>query len=284
VFSTTSFWNAPLAPEASLSPKSANYVRDLRRQVTQYGPWINSTKYSTPVYTVGADQPTSYVKLDVNVPDLQEAFARVPVPAAAKEAAGTDQHLVVYQPATDTIWEFWKMAKLSDGWHARWGGKMTDVSTNPGHFSAPNSDWGATATSLPLLGGLMRLDELKAGRIDHALALAIPEPAKSFVWPAQRGDGFLTTTDAIPEGTRFRLPANLDVASLNLPPVARMMAEAAQRYGIVLRDKAGAVVFFGEDPTPTGTNPYPDLYGGQYPSEVLREFPWDRLQAIAPGS
>jgi hypothetical protein len=43
-------------------------------------------------------------------------------------------------------------------------------------------------------------------------------------------------------------------------------------------------VFFGEDPTPTGTNPYPDLYGGQYPSEVLREFPWDRLQAIAPGS
>ena len=34
------------------------------------------------------------------------------------------------------------------------------------------------------------------------------------------------------------------------------MAEAAQRYGIVLRDKSSNITFYGQDPTPTGTNPY----------------------------
>ncbi len=89
------------------------------------------------------------------------------------------------------MWEFWKAAKRADGWHAAWGGTMTNVSTNPGFFTNP-SNWGSTATSLPMLGGLIRLDELAAGRIDHVLAMAIPESLKgTFSWPAQRSDGAL---------------------------------------------------------------------------------------------
>lgn len=34
------------------------------RQVGVYTPWINTTTYSTPVYTVGADQPKVPVWLD----------------------------------------------------------------------------------------------------------------------------------------------------------------------------------------------------------------------------
>jgi hypothetical protein len=282
-FAPSSVWNAPLPDNAPLTANSAALVAELQRQVTTYGTWINTRQYSTPVYTVPADQPRVRVTLDTFMPALQDAFASVPIPSDAVPAQGSDAHLTVWQPSTDSLWEFWKMRLASDGWHARWGGAMSGVSTSPGYFPAP---FGATGTSLPLLGGLMRVSELQAGRIDHALAIAIPQAqAQQFVWPAQRTDGASTFADAIPEGTRLRIDPRLDVASLGLPPVGLAMARAAQRYGIVVRDQAGAVTFYGEDSTPMpAPNPYTALYAGKYPNNILAKFPWGRLQMVAPPS
>jgi hypothetical protein len=180
------------------------------------------------------------------------------------------------------MWELWLATVKADGWHARWGGKMTEVSRNPGYFRAPHPGWGATATSLPLLGGLMRISELQAGHIDHALAFAIPHTKlwTSWSWPAQRSDGDVDSAAAIPEGARFRLPASLDIDALELPPVTAMMAKAVQRYGMVLRDRSGAVSFYAEDPTPLGgLNPYPALFN-TWPNLLFAEFPWDKLQVL----
>jgi hypothetical protein len=288
-FAPTSFWNTPLAADAQLDAKSGTYVADLQRQLTQWLPWINTTSSSEPVYTVGADQPLVKVALDKSGTDsqtvaLRQAFAAVPVPPDARPAQGVDRNLVVHQPDTDTMWEFWGMQKLADGWHAKWGGKMANVSTSSGRYEYPNNRWGASATSLPLLGGLMRLDELQSGVIDHALAISIPQVRKDvYSWPAQRTDGQVASEDAIPEGTRFRLPANLNLAAIPMSPIVRQMAIAAQKYGVVVRDVSGSIAFYGEDPTPTGTNPYAGLTGyflGKYPSTLLAQFPWAKLQAL----
>jgi hypothetical protein len=284
LFAPDSFWNAPLGADAPLDARSATYVGELRRQLTLWLPWINTTQHSVPVHTVPAGQPTVPVTLDKTSNDpqtaaLREAFRAVPIPPDAVPAAGVDKNLVVHQPSTDSMWEFWGLEKRADGWHAKWGGKMTDVSTNPGHYAAPTERWGATATSLPLLGGLMRTEELRAGRIDHALAIALPEIRSDiYSWPAQRTDGQVAGEDAIPEGTRFRLPANLDLSTIPMSPVIRAMAEAAQRYGIVVRDRAGAVAFYAE--APTGADPYPSLFGGKLPSALLAQFPWAHLQTL----
>jgi hypothetical protein len=282
-FSASSFWNKPLADDAPLDPMSAAYNAELRRQLDQWMPWINTTSFSTPLYTVPAGQPPVRVKLDNTHSALQAAWERVPIPPGAKPATGSDAWMVVSQPSTDTMWEFWGAEKRADGWHARYGGRMQNVSSNPGHFTEPPS-WGATATSLPLLGGLMRLDELKAGRIDHALAMAIPQPkARAFSLPAQRTDGKNESPNAIPEGTRFRIDPRLDLSKLKMAPIVRQMAVAAQRYGIVVRDTAGSVAFYAEDPTPTGKNPFSGAsgyFGGQYPNKLLAQFPWEHLQAL----
>ena len=255
-----------------------------------YLPWINTTQYSEPVYTVPADQPKVKVTLDKSSTDAQTTALRtalaagVPIPDNAVPAAGTDKNLVIYQPSTDTMWEFWLTAKKADGWHTSWGGKMTDVSTNPGHFTLPNNRWGAAATSLPLMGGLMRISELQSGKIDHALALSLPEVrATMYSLPAQRTDGQITSENAVPEGTRFRLPANLDLSKIVMPGITRQIAVAAQKYGIVIRDRSGSIAFYAEDSTPTGTNPYSCLtclFGGKYPSSLLASFPWSKLQAL----
>jgi hypothetical protein len=281
-FAPSSFWNAPLAASAPLASNSSTLVASLGKQVATYGSYINTTKYSTPVYTVPAGQPLVNVTLDTTYTALKLAMASAPIPADAKPAYGSDGHLVLYQPSTDTMWEFWRLSLQVDGWHAKFGGKMTGVSTNAGYFPA---SVGATATSLPLLGGLMRTSELSSYGINHALAIAIPEAQLTkYVWPAQRTDGNSTATTAIPEGTRFRLPAGLDVNSLNLKPAVRAMALAVQRYGMVVRDKSGSVSFYAEDPTQTGTNPYPTIFGTQWldGTHALASFPWSKLQVVAP--
>jgi hypothetical protein len=143
-----------------------------------------------------------------------------------------------------------------------------------------------------VIGGTMLLEELEQGRIDHALAIAIPRArAKVFTWPAQRTDGVTNSPDAIPEGARFRLDPELDLDRLKLPPLVRMMAEAAQRHGLVVRDKtARAIGFSAEDWRPKReSNPWytPDgrprqdgYLEGRVPSELLRLFPWRRLQLL----
>lgn len=292
-FSPSSFWNRPLGDTVPLASKSGAYVQDLVRQVDDAGPWINYDRYSVPIYTVGADQATVPVRIvrdDGERPDpaLASAFSAVPIPGNAVPADGTDGHLVVWQPDTDRMWEFWDMRKEGDGWVAQHGGAMDEVSTSPGYFdedswAGAQDWWGATATSLPLVGGLMTIEELQAGSIEHTLALAIPEPSPEHVWPAQRSDGYNDSSSAIPEGTIFRLPASLDVAALGLPPAVETIATAAQRYGMVVRDVSGCVCLYAEDAAPTGSEPYGDIFEGEYPNNLLEQFPWDQLQAIQPG-
>ena len=286
-FSPTSFWNKRLGANAPLSADSHAYVNEVMRQVHAYGPWFNTTSYSVPVYVVPANEPTQHVTLDTWGPDLQTALDEVPIPPDARAAAaGTDESMTVWQPSTNKLWDFWLMHKVGGKWHARWGGEMDDVSQNPGYFehSGLTNNWGATATGLPLLGGLVTLADLKRGYIDHALAIALVETQRArYSWPAQRTDGstFTPNVTGIPEGTRFRLDPHLNIAKLHLPRIDRMLAEAAQKYGIVVRDKAGAVLFYGQDPVaPQHTNPWPAAFDGAGPNSVLAQFPWAHLQAL----
>jgi hypothetical protein len=277
-FSPSSVWNRRLPAGTPVAPDSRALVAKLQRQVRTAGPWIATSNFSVPIVRVGARQKRVRVKLDTSYPPLQRDFASVPVPRTARPAPGSDHHLVVWQPATDTMWEFWLMQRKADGWHARWGAKLRHVSRSAGINPSPT---GATASGLPLVGGLMTLDELRRGRIDHALAVALPSTRSGVAaWPATRTDGQDPSRTAIPEGTRFRLDPRVDVARLGLRPAAQAMALAAQRYGIIVRDKAGAVVFYGQEPPRSKPRAYHAVFHGAFPDKLLARFPWDRLQVV----
>jgi hypothetical protein len=297
LFAPDSVWNAPLASNAPLDPASQTLVGTLRTTVAQnltagWGPWI-ATYDTPPLYVAPADQPTVRVQLDPGSwkVGLQQAFQAVPIPANAAPAAGADAQLTIWQPSTDRLWELFQARKLADGWHANFGGAMANVSRSRGYFDTDSWPalsqpwWGATATSLPVVAGTIMIDELKAGVIPHALAMNIPwARSNTYSWPAQRTDGASTDAYAIPEGARFRLDPNLDIDALNLPPMTRMMAKAAQRYGMIVRDQTGhAISFFAENPADQGSDPYTSpggFYGGPYPNAVIQAFPWDHLQLL----
>ncbi len=294
-FSAQSVWNRPLAPDAPIDPNSAGMISALedevaREEAAQDGPWINTTSSGVPIVTVSGAQPTVRVKL-AHSPDaaLSSAWGAVPLPPTARPADGTDGDLVLWQPSTDRMWEFWRLERDGDNWQASWGGAIRDVSTSsgvygPGAWPGAKPWWGATASSLALAGGAMTIEQLRAGRIDHALAIAVPDVrAGVFAAPAQRTDGRSPDPLALPEGAHLRLDPRLDLASVRMPPLTREIAVAAQRYGIIVRDFAANIAFFAQDPTATGSNPYAGpngFFAGGYPSQLLLSFPWSHLEVL----
>ena len=293
LFSSNSVWNRPDAGTAQLGNQrlAQALIQEADSEIRAgTGPWIETSESSTPVYVVGASQRCVPVHLDVTEAygkSLKSAFERVPLPADARPAAGSDAHLTLIQPSTDSMWEFWRLRRDGDVWHAEWGGAIHNVSASPGYYTSASwpgaqSNWGASATSLPVVAGTMTIGELESGHIDHALAVSIPNARKGvFAFPAQRTDGTLGASQAIPEGTTFRLDPKLDIASLHLPRVVATMAKAAQRYGIIVRDKTlHAIGFYAEDPSPLGTNPYRRIFEGKPPSVLLKLFPWRHLQVV----
>jgi hypothetical protein len=64
-----------------------------------------------------------------------------------------------------------------------------------------------------------------------------------------------------------------------------MIAEAAQRYGIIVRDQThNGISFYAEDPTQYGGNklyygPH-GFFDGMTPLQLLARFPWGHLQLL----
>ncbi len=293
VFASDSFWYAPIARGAPLHRDSAAFVREfLRQKKAYYGNVnLNTRKYASPVYVVGPDVPgtdvTEWNCQNKGFKDkrLAQQWKAVPIPAYAEAADGSDAEMTIYQPSSDTLWEFWRARKGDGGWQACWGGRLAEASRSDGVFPA---HYGTTATSLPFIGGQITARELQRGEIGHAIGIALVDAEHFNIksWPAHRSDDYNPQhkPNRIPEGLRLRLDPAIDVDRLKLHPVAKTIARAAQKYGFVVWDKAGAISLRLENPksaTARGEpDPYPALFKGTAASSILDGFPWDRLQFL----
>jgi hypothetical protein len=291
VFSPASFWYAALPVDAPLHPDSAAFVDDFVRQKDAlYGTVnINTRSYASPVFIAGVNASTTRVAYSncqqKRHPEtaLEQQWAAVPIPPYAAAADGSDAEMTIYQPSTNTLWEFWRADKVHGQWQACWGGRMQDADAGDGTWLAP---YGATATGLPFLGGQITAEELRRGEIRHAIGISLVdvEAAAVFSWPAKRSDGVNPDKAAnrIPQGLRFRLDPAIDVDALPMGTAGRIIAKAAQKYGFVVWDQAGAISIRVQNPksyTARGQgDPYVALFDGKPSYAVLDGFPWRRLQ------
>ncbi|HTG54958.1 MAG TPA: hypothetical protein VL943_01730 [Niabella sp.] len=289
-FASTSFWYTPIPANVALHPNSANLNKEFNRQRTSWYQTvnINTREYTSPVYTVPADQP----KIAIGWNDCQKKgfiekgflaqVADVPMPIYAKEAAGSDAEMTVYQPSTDTIWELWQAKKDANGkWIACWGGKLAGASKSAGIMPKP---YGTTASGLPFVGGQITAEELERGEIKHAIGIALVdvEHFNIYSWPANRSDGYNPTKKPnwIAEGQRFRFDPSISVDSLNVSRAAKIIFKAGQKYGFVVWDKAGAVSIRAQNVSSYAENPYPALFDNKPAYEVIKNLPWTRIQFL----
>lgn len=286
-------WSTTDISQAPLAENSAAVVADLTHQVERV--WnghagVNAYSYNAGFYRVSATTPTIRVGFD----DCQgkgyvseglftgkAQFVDVPIPDGATPAAGSDAQLTIYDPASDKLWEFWQARKRATGWTACWGGRIDDVSTSDGTFDAP---FGATATGISMGATMISIAQAKAGRVGHAMYLGVIDARSGTQsWPANRNDGNVDRADVVTQGQRLRLDPSLDVTKLGLTPFGVMVARAAQRYGFIVADRAGAVSVITESGAATaqqtGANPWDVLLNGP-DYNALGNFPWDKMQAL----
>ena len=292
VFDQESFWYAPIPEHVSLNPDSGQLVQAFLRQKALGKKdlvGINTSSFSSPIYIVNKDAPTVAVKV-IQTPEmghapfdkLSDQFRAVPIPSFAEPAGGDDSEMSIWQPSTDTLWEFWRAQKINGQWQACWGGRLDNVSRSNGIWPNP---FGASATGLPFAGGQITAEELAAGEINHVIGIALKKADQRFTWPASRSDG--NECDAGPcirEGQRFRLDPSVDIDKLDLHRVGKIIARAAQKYGFVVWDIADTTSLRAKNPSSYRPgqleDPYPKLFDPKDQWTVLDGFPWDKIQFL----
>jgi hypothetical protein len=304
-FAADSIWNLQLRSDVPLNPKGERYVQELARLVRTRGGWLNDKHCSMPMYWASGRTRTTAVDLDGSAyrdPRLLYAWRAVPIPDRARPAECSDSNMAVALRRRDgriSVWEFWRITKSTSGgrtkWRARWGGYTDDVrydrgiaSSSAWHGRGPtggryrsDAQWNVTASSVSMIAGVITRQDLAAGHIDHALSMAVTDTARgAWFFPAQRTDGSLRTPSAIPAGAHFRLDPSVDVDSLQLTPLVRMIAKAAQRYGIVVRDRTYGPNVFYTDGRPGEPSRADALLDGKAPNVALKAFPWEKLQLV----
>ncbi|XVX19502.1 hypothetical protein ACQP1U_14490 [Actinomycetota bacterium] len=210
----------------------------------------------------------------------------VPIPADAAAGLGGDSAMSIHDPATDQLWEFWRAKRTGSHWQACAGGRIDGVSHNRGYFPR---GYGSAASGLILASGHVTIEEARAGRIGHALAMGLSEVADAsrVSWPAQRSDGTSTAADAIREGQRIRLDPSVDVEALPLSRMGKVIARALQVHGALVVDRSGGVTFYGESGQVAIQQGRPDPWesildaqAGEEPGTVLDGLPWERMQFL----
>ncbi|MFN2469768.1 MAG: hypothetical protein ABR583_02045 [Gaiellaceae bacterium] len=157
-----------------------------------------------------------------------------PIPANVRIEGGRqsdgDRHAIVVDRDACRLYELFALRRTAAGWRAG-SGAIWSLGSNR---LRPAGWTSADAAGLPILPGLARYDEVKRGRIDHALRFTVSRTRRAYVWPARHFASSSTDPSLPPMGLRVRLEASFDVRPF--PPQARVVLVALKRYGMIVSD------------------------------------------------
>ena len=275
-FADSSPFNTPVAAAPAIDPNSAAMVARAARAGLGYA---NLVEFGIPVYEATSSTPRQSVRCTItDWGPCPFAGSPRPIPTQARPSAGSDGAMVVVDRTAGTIDEYWQAAPATGGWTASWGA-VNQVA---------GSGWGggSTGAGASRLAGVVRVAEIQAGVIPHALVVQSDTVCAGTVRaPALKTDGDSTRPDCIPEGARLQLDPAIDVAAIpGITPGEVTVARALQVYGAYLIDRAGAPLAVSFEVAPDASAAGPGAvyqqagFGWDYFG--MPNVPWDRLRVL----
>ena len=248
-FSNTSPWNIPISENPEIDPYSDLMINHLKYRAQKLKG--DMTKWTIPIHVIDSkNSPRVDVKstskgLNLEIdPDRNNIVEGLPIPEGVWPDPEKDGHMVLVDPKRRKSWEFSRAKQLSDNSWIASRISIWDLD-GPGFREAFRGTfwwtYGSMSSGMPLIAGLIRLEEIEAGEIKHAILCATPinlktrDPdvkAQVCCPPASRTDGRGIGFDFIPEGARLQLDPALDLDSLGLTPPTKVVARAMQKYGM----------------------------------------------------
>jgi hypothetical protein len=162
------------------------------------------------------------------------------MPVGACPSPDSDSFMAVFQP------DGWVIDIFATVVTSRGSVLGTMASTIDAHGDGTGWWNGRRASMLPSFAGLIRAGELATGRIPHALAVQVPARllTEQAVWPAYAFDRNAGYSGLLPMGTLLAIPAAIDIERLGLSTAGKVIARAAQDYGVYIVDRGGSGINF----------------------------------------
>jgi hypothetical protein len=186
-----------------------------------------------PYTTVSKRQHRVRVKFDYSDESDRGPY---PLPRNAPIEGGSssdgDRHVIVVDRDRCKLYELFAAYPQRGGrsWKAG-SGAIWSLKSNK---LRPEGWTSADAAGLPILPGLARYEEVRRGRIDHALRFTVSRSRKAFVYPARHFASDLADADLPAMGQRLRLKASFDISGY--PRQSRIVLRALQEYGMLVAD------------------------------------------------
>jgi hypothetical protein len=235
VFPADNAWNQ-VVTNLPVHEKSSAYISSISASKKLHPDFGENQDYGIPYNVVSGSQP--------KVPITWTAYGDesdpgpYPIPADAKRETSSDHHVLVLEKDSCTLYELFNAEKNSTGWSAD-SGAIWNLNSNARRTEGWTS---ADAAGLPILPGLVRYEEVAAGKITHAIRFTAPSTQDGWIYPATHEAGS-SNTNLPPMGLRVRLKADYDIS--NLTGQARVIAEAMKTYGMILADNGSSWFFQG---------------------------------------
>ena len=254
VFPAANYWHADVRA-LPVHPRGGEWLAHMsptRRLHPDFGPsyGAQAVPYGIPVTVVGGAHPTVPVSFE-----YADESDRVRYPLGPDtrieggRASDGDRHTVVVDRSTCRLYETWSTYRRSDGRWTAGSGATWSLKSNR---LRPQGWTSADAAGLPILPGLLRYDEVRAGRVDHAIRFTTDVTDRRHVWPARHDAGSVSDRSYPPMGARFRLRAGFPIGSYRAD--TRVVLAAMKRHGLVLADNGSPWYFQGtaDDRWPSG--------------------------------
>ena len=206
---------------------SAAWVRSVGLRVDLHADFGENQHYGIPFQTVPATQRK--VPIRFTAYGDQSDPGPYPVPLDARVEAGGDRHVLVAS-ANCHLYELYGAYRTTRGWRAK-SGAVFDLRSNA---LRPAGWTSADAAGLPILPGLVRASEVRAGHIDHALRFTVSTTQRGYIHPATHQAGSTNSHLVPPMGARFRLKASYPLRRFH--GQALVILRCLKKYGMFVAD------------------------------------------------
>jgi hypothetical protein len=231
VFPADNIWNTRV-DALPVHPESATWLASMHAGSTNLHPDFGPPSYGLPYDVVSNRHRTVRIRFRYA---SESDRVRYPFGPRTPIENGSDRHALIVNKSTCTLYELFD-ADWNNGNPTAGSGAVFELSSNG---LRPNGWTSADAAGLPILPGLVRFDEVKAGSIGHAIRFTAECTRNRHVWPA-RHDAGTPDQRCPPMGARL---AGFDLSGFS--PKARVVLRAMKRYGLILADNGSDWYFQG---------------------------------------
>jgi hypothetical protein len=155
-----------------------------------------------------------------------------------------DQHALVLEPGASGCmsYEAWNCVVVSSPPFSCANGAVFDLTSNA---LRPAGWTSADAAGLSILAGLVRLAEVKAGSVNHAIRVTFNSTQQGYIPPATHAASSNPLGSAYPPmGLRLRLKASVPTSSYIQP--SQVIMAAMKKYGLIVADNGSDWYFQGD--------------------------------------